>query len=127
VPSTEEDSKLQKIRHQEEVAPKIRRRCIVSDFSAGSALARILDDPSLHFEERQRPRKPKRVPKTRRPHDAAPDPEVFLTSRGWKKTEVEIQRNGPNRVYRQITWWKKNGREYAQHFAVWLEKSKVKV
>lgn len=41
----------------------------------------------------------------------------FLRSKGWQQS-VELDRYG-----HPVTWWRKAGREFPQHFALWLERS----
>ncbi len=48
------------------------------------------------------------------------NPEIvraYLRSRGWRYSGLTQQ---PHQV---ITWWRKSGREFPQHFALWLEQS----
>jgi hypothetical protein len=70
------------------------------------------------------------TPKTRRPESAAAEDEAFLTSRGWQKTAVEIRlvrSKGTKSGYKyRVTYWEKNGKEYPQHFALWIEKIQPK-
>lgn len=47
-----------------------------------------------------------------------PAPEQILYAAGWRIAEIEPY--GPHQV---ITWWRKAGREFPQHFALWLERS----
>ncbi len=41
----------------------------------------------------------------------------ILTMRGWRISDVTYRGN------EQITWWRKAGREFPQHFALWLERT----
>lgn len=53
------------------------------------------------------------------------DQAELLTATGWEKTDVTFRRVGGSGLgagREQITWWKKNGHEYPQHLAVWLER-----
>ncbi len=55
-----------------------------------------------------------------------PDPPVdakaeavrtFLHMRGWHRLDTTAVKG------EQFTWWRKAGREFPQHFALWLEQS----
>ncbi len=48
-------------------------------------------------------------------------PEQILYAAGWRITDVTT-RDAQNHIV-QITWWRKAGREFPQHFALWLERS----
>ncbi len=46
------------------------------------------------------------------------DHEGFLQSKGWRQTDVTPYSN-----HTQITWWRKLGREFPHHFALWMERT----
>lgn len=75
--------------------------------------------------------------RSRRKSYEAPDPTMvqlaslsaqqaeFLTACGWEQTDVTFRRSGikgSSYEVEKIVWWKKKGREFPQHFAVWLER-----
>ena len=45
--------------------------------------------------------------------------EYFLGLQGWVQTGTTYRHQGRER----ITWWRKAGKEFPQHFALWLERS----
>ncbi len=46
---------------------------------------------------------------------------VYLHELGWRMTGI-TEHPGKGQHWR-ITWWRKRGREYPQHFALWLERT----
>jgi hypothetical protein len=77
------------------------------------ANAGTLDRAEMQFEG-----EPGSKPLLRPPIDVA----AFLSQHAWSKTHVE-QRYDRSR-YRccySVTWWRKDGYEFPQHLALWLE------
>ncbi len=50
------------------------------------------------------------------------DQHRILLRAGWKKLDTEVVKAGTGNAYVSITYWRKNGREFPQHYALFMER-----